>query len=716
MPEKSRYNSAKKVPTFEDKGRNQGGNSIKMVPTFSNFNNLNEIENKEIWISVREGGNLLGITERAVKKNCKNGKYTTKMIRANGGWQYRILLSSLPVEAQIRYWQQARQQQSDKKILVPSSVENPLNINEEDKKVALARGDLLRLYLDACSGKNKMQKKRKFIQKYNEGAFNDLLKILGRVSFQTIERWKKIWIENECDDMVLVPRHKREPKGRKITREQGEILIEKALSPNKWKFNKIVREARKTFAEKGIQCDACDMTLIRYIKDWKKKNIDLWRLMREGESALNDKELFYLERDYDQIEVGDVLVADGHTLNFNILNPWTGKPKRMTLILVYDMKSNFPVGWEIMPTENTQAIAAAFRRGILFLKYLPRVFYLDNGKAFRSKYFSGTRDFRTSAITGLFERLGVQVIYAWAYHGQSKTVERFFGSYLDMEQSLPTYVGNSIDNKPAHMRRGEKWHIKLHEKLTMGAVPTLEETHWMVAQWITEYVQRKQQDGHLKGQRPIDVFAEGVDRARSKADFGDRAINEAELDYLMMEAKISTLYRNGIRLFGKYYFNEKFYSLEKGRGKHQFLIRYDIANKDYILVYDQSGSFHCKAYRTDKIHPVAAQLGSDEDVMKLQDNIRMKRRLVKETRAIANALVEHIGKRQIAQEDDNPLKGKLTPPPQAKDDLNYFAPVNKKKAEDDLILFAPVNRKEEEIYMFRTDKELAERRAKKVGN
>ena len=44
--------------------------------------------------------------------------------------------------------------------------------------------------------------------------------------------------------------------------------------------------------------------------------------MREGEKAFHDKVEQYIVRDISKIEVGDVLIADGHDLNFLVINPW----------------------------------------------------------------------------------------------------------------------------------------------------------------------------------------------------------------------------------------------------------------------------------------------------------------------------------------------------------------------------------------------------------
>ena len=100
-------------------------------------------------------------------------------------------------------------------------------------------------------------------------------------------------------------------------------------------------------------------------------------------------------------------------------DPETGKATRMTLLLFFDGASNHPLGWEIMPTENTDCISAAFRRTCLVLGKFPRVVYLDNGRAFRAKFFKGCPDFEQAGFLGLYKDLGCEVIHAWPYHGQS---------------------------------------------------------------------------------------------------------------------------------------------------------------------------------------------------------------------------------------------------------------------------------------------------------
>ena len=64
------------------------------------------------WLSANDVAKLLGVTGQAVRKACAAGRYVLETVKANGGSQYRILLSSLPQSARIRYWEQQGEEQA----------------------------------------------------------------------------------------------------------------------------------------------------------------------------------------------------------------------------------------------------------------------------------------------------------------------------------------------------------------------------------------------------------------------------------------------------------------------------------------------------------------------------------------------------------------------------------------------------------------------------
>lgn len=204
-------------------------------------------------------------------------------------------------------------------------------------------------------------------------------------------------------------------------------------------------------------------------------------LARDGEKALSDKVEPYIKRDASLLDVGDILVADGHKLAFQVINPFTGKPCRATLVGFLDWKSTALVGYEIMLEENTQCIASALRNAIINLDMIPKIVYQDNGRAFRAKYFTDEKGFGELGFYGLYAKLGIETVFARPYNARSKVIERFFKEFQEgFEKLMPSYVGSSIINKPAYLKRNENFHKNLHQDY----VPTIEETIKMIDMWL----------------------------------------------------------------------------------------------------------------------------------------------------------------------------------------------------------------------------------------
>jgi len=599
----------------------------------------------DISLTVADVSSLLGVTKQAVAKRAQKESWPHVEHKGRGGKVRRYDLHSLPLEIQLLYNKGIANgvpgvngrlspspsvipQDGDASYL-PSAPGASPPLAEGQYQNALAKADLLRFYLAAMKkapwGK-KQDARDEFILAYKSGiAYPKLYKVLGEVSWKTIEGWKKLY-ELKKDALALADSRgywKRGSRELTLSDDNKKILLACALNPNRPRLSEAIRMARAVMNVQGIANGYSDATYRRWLLDWESMNHPLWVFSREGAKAWNDKCAYYIERNYDLINVGDILVADGHILNFEIINPWTGKPKRMTLIVWKDMKSNFPLGWEIMPTEDTYAISSALRRAILRLGKYPKVAYLDNGRAFKARFFRGA-DFDQEGFEGLYERLGMKTIFAWPYHGQSKTVERFFGSFAELERWSPSYVGTSIPKKPPRMMRGEKLHSKVHEKLTGGEGVTLEQAHRAVASWFDIDVQRPQR-GHLNGQAPIELFEAGK----------GSGVDPNELQSLMLDFEVRNIKRNGISFLGQHYYDPALYSR-----RHPVIVRYDIQDPSCVYVFEKSGEFICEARPVEKVHPAANILGTEEDQERLKKHIELKKHQEKLASASARNFLE----------------------------------------------------------------------------
>ena len=299
---------------------------------------------------------------------------------------------------------------------------------EKSKKIALARLDLLNQWKEFRRKlDNKLQADYDFVNLHNTSN-SHLFKIIGKISRGSLHRWYTM-LGNTEDYTKLLPQYKYskiDEYRTSLTDEEIKIFMSLLLHPNRLCIGKAIALAIYKLKEQGQSFIPADITFRRYAKWFKDNNYDKWVLARDGEKALSDKVEPYIKRDASLLDVGDILVADGHKLAFNVINPFTGKHTRATLVGFLDWKSTALVGYEIMLEENTQCIASALRNAIINLDMIPKVVYQDNGKAFRAKYFTDDKGFTALGFQGLYLKLGIETVFARPYNARAKVIERFF--------------------------------------------------------------------------------------------------------------------------------------------------------------------------------------------------------------------------------------------------------------------------------------------------
>ena len=599
---------------------------------------------------------VLGLTRKAVLDRATGEKWEKLPNPGGRGGGFCFPISRMPQATRLAIQTaEARRAAEQEKGLVPVAPAplalthpdyNTLILEDKRRNKALAKADLVRFYLDWQKRHGfTVAQKEAFVLAYLGGTWGKLLAELGPLSWKSLENWK---LQHSREGNVLALADKRgiAHKGRsQLTEKHTVIILGQFLNPNKPNIAQCYRQIKERCKAEGLWVPS-EPTVRRYVKDYSEECNGEFIYWREGRKAWNDKCAISILRDWTLVEVGDIVFADGHTLNFETLDPNTGKAKRMTLLLFYDGASNCPLGWEIMATENTACIASAFRRACIMLGKFPRVVYLDNGLAFRAKFFKGTPDFSQAGISGLYTSLGCAVIHAWPYHGQSKTIERFFGSFHDMEVFVPSYSGNSIATKPARMMRGEVMHRQLYDK--MGGRPlTLEETHKAVALWFAEYARRPQARTHLAGRTPGEVLEAGR----------GPGVDMKRLTLLMMRKVIKAISKDGIRHQGRLYWDEAL-----ANRRHPVVILYDDLKPHEIFVYTQDGQhLICEARDREYygiaagIHPVAYHLGTEEQQRAFQEAMGLKKHQQKGAEAgfqamLHSSILPELEQRQAALE------------------------------------------------------------------
>lgn len=477
-----------------------------------------------------------------------------------------------------------------------------------------------------------------------------------------IKRWEKEYKEHKTWE-ALVPQYKYSSISEcktKLTDEMIDVFLKLLLHPNRFSVGKAIRLTIELLKTRGVNDIPSIPSFRRYAEHFRKYNFDKWTLLRDGEKALKDKVETYIQRDISKLEVGDVLVADGHRLNFQVINPFTGKPTRATLVGFLDWKSTALVGYEIMLEENTQCIASALRMAILNLGLVPKIVYQDNGRAFRAKYFqcgSGSEsqrrkrgvfgdcsnsflecNFDEAGFNGVYQNLGIKPVFAKPYNARAKVIERFFLEFQEeFEKLMPSYTGTSIENKPAWMNRNELLHLKLHKNNEFiisereksracsgfserahnkgeALIPTIQQTILLLNKWI-EYHNSKPCPNNRE--MTIQQMLGSVER---------QPIDVKRLDDLMMSTDVRTIHRNGIHFLGVNYFNEILYGI-----REQVKIRYSLFDLTKINVYSIKGEFICTAKRVEGTHPMAYHLGNIKDMEDFKQKIQKQKKLKNKT-------------------------------------------------------------------------------------
>ena len=573
-----------------------------------------------IYINIKDVAEAKGLKSTRslrLELNKNESKYISREIKVNGGTSYEILFSSLEPELQDKL----RKNENKTTELVPLNYQPPQFVSDQAKMTANFR---LNIIIALIKFRNKYSTKKQadsdFLDLYNSGLYlPKAYKFIGSISLGTLHRWLRKYEKHESAE-CLQPNYKYSKQGEYnsiLNDEMKQILLTLLLHPSKYNYGKAIKLTKEILKKRGYEQRPCDLSFKRYAENFRKNNYAEWVLRREGMKAYHDKVEPYIERDISKIEVGDVIVADGHVLNFQVINPFTGRPTRATLVGFLDWKSTALVGYEIMMTESTQCIASALRNAIINLGLIPKVVYQDNGKAFKSRFFQNV-DFEEDLFNGVYANLNIHSVFAKPYNARAKVIERFFREFQEeLEKGMPSYIGTSIEDKPAWLKRGEKLHAEWHKKLTDNHIPSVSEASKYINSWIEFHNNQPCPNDRTK------TIKECLNSVQKQN------IDVQRLDDLMMKTEGRTINKHGITFLNMHYRSEAILGI-----RDKVNIRYSLFDLSKVNVYSKKGEFICVAHRVQKVHPMARVLGTVKDMeeykYQYEKQQKIKNRLVKQ--------------------------------------------------------------------------------------
>ena len=500
---------------------------------------------KEIWIDSRKAAELVGVDRSVMQKRVKteNPKLTYRYVCGCGGRGQRIeiLLSSLPEDAIARYYHCEP---------VRNEVKEMEGFSKRQKDKANNKAWVLDLYQHRGRGVTIEE----FLEQYNREHGESITKA-------NIFQWQKKFKQGGTAALVD---HRGEYKRGTTT-----------IPDEAWDY---FYSLYMTQQKRGVQI-CYDYTKKEYpdipsVHAFRRrvKTIPEYALIRyrEGEHAFRDM-LPSMDRDKKDIASNDVWFSDHHHIDVFTRNEERSKPCRMWLTVFFDARSNKVISYICRNADPDAAVIKQTMKKGMEEHGVPNELYFDNGKDYRSKAFR--QDFELSLV----HQIGIENIYATPYHGQAKTVERFFKTFTERFcKMLPTYTGKDAKNRPEMMQ--------VSDEDIMAIAPSIEEFLVCLDNYMEDYNHTPSRGKDLDGKSPDEVYYQNLSVKKMITD-------KKALDLLCGTFDMRTVGKNGIRFKNRYYWNEGLLPyLNK-----KVVINYTSDNMDLLYVFDEDRRAICTA-------------------------------------------------------------------------------------------------------------------------
>lgn len=158
------------------------------------------------------------------------------------------------------------------------------------------------------------------------------------------------------------------------------------------------------------------------------------------------------QREHDVFHALEAVNADGHKVDVFVRHP-LGHVCRPILVAFHDIYSAKVLAWRWAETESADAVRLALS-DLVRTYGIPTHAWLDNGRAFASKFITGgTRTryrfkVKPEDPTGIAVALGIEIHWATPYHGQAKPIERAFRDLCETLAKAPAFAGAYVGNNP----------------------------------------------------------------------------------------------------------------------------------------------------------------------------------------------------------------------------------------------------------------------------
>ncbi len=402
---------------------------------------------KPIWISTEKAAELLGISERHVRRQLPLWEYEWQ--EENGRKVVKINVRSLPKEACDRYIAGCLPELSS--VTRPKEDLDLLS-RAYDRSCGRSKKnyDKWTLILLKCEGITGTKELGRFVDDWNK-AHPEM-----KTSIKSIYR-QRVAVD-DCGKIALI--NHRETMKSTVSDAMFEDFKTAYLTANKLSVYSSWMISLGKAMKRGEVADESEFpsksAFVRRLKREFAPGIIYFA--REGKKKFYDNMGYHIRRDYSDVKAGRVWVGDTRTWDVFVKVPGQEKPATCYITYFIDMLTYMPMGWHLhIDSPGTENTLRAIRNGIE--RYgIPEELLVDNGREYRNRDFSGQS--RGNKIVedeqyaeSLASRLNIKMHFAIARNARAKIIERNFRDIKDhFDRLFNSFKGGTVVEKPEPLK------------------------------------------------------------------------------------------------------------------------------------------------------------------------------------------------------------------------------------------------------------------------
>jgi transposase len=419
-------------------------------------------------VTINEAADLLGKHRTAILRKCTpDGFAGCFQEETKTGPSWRIPLKSLDLDPhqELAFLQKNGAVPAIVKQEKPADADKDIEIGAIDKMNRWQQETVMKrkVIIDSFKGRPHSEWKVTIADLKAKG--NEFRK----VSIGTIYRWIDAYDKHGITG--LVPGYGNRAGSTAVPKEAEDIfdsLVLQDSAPSYYQAYMItLGYMRRMFPDRSIP------HMSAFIRRHKKKYRQPYRdLARRGVAYYQRNWEYYIPRDATTIEAGKGWFSDHHQLDTIVNMPTvvTDKNGKVRLIMKQvrpwatvwrDIRSGKMLSWHLhAESPSSDHIFYAFYLAAIAFG-LPDFIYIDNGKDYRCRDFSGCYknlrpwdDASEAYAKSLMGLLAIDVVFATAYNAQAKSVERDFQKIIGQYgKFMLGYTGGNPAKRPESTRK-----------------------------------------------------------------------------------------------------------------------------------------------------------------------------------------------------------------------------------------------------------------------